>query len=190
MKNETFEIQRLQVALIKRCLCRPEEPPIFSGNILAYLNWVLAFGALIEREAVSLGHKFCYLGQYTSHQLQKIIDGLFGVGRQILHERFSDPLRFTRGVMKGLSRGQYATKLQSFRNSVTFWQQCNMKIPYCPNHLKEIDTFSAIQDLARLTPQEVVTKCKSNSAWVCPTGSKGSNSRVRESRVPARRFVI
>jgi hypothetical protein len=37
---------------------------------------MLAFGGLIDDEAVNPAHKLYYLGEYTSGQAQKIIDGL------------------------------------------------------------------------------------------------------------------
>ena len=76
MQRETFEIQRQQVELMKKMCLPTPKPPVFSGNILAYPKWMLAFDALIDDEAVNPAHKLYYLGEYTSGQAQKMIDGL------------------------------------------------------------------------------------------------------------------
>jgi hypothetical protein len=76
MQRETFEIQRQQVELMKKMCLPTSKPPVFSGNILAYPKWMLAFDALIDDEAVNPAHKLYYLGEYTSGQAQKMIDGL------------------------------------------------------------------------------------------------------------------
>ncbi|CAB4024591.1 Hypothetical predicted protein [Paramuricea clavata] len=101
------------------------KPPVFSGNILAYPKWTLAFDALIDGEAVNPAHKLYYLGEYTSGQAQKMIDGLLGLqsddaykrARQILQERFGDPYKIYQAYNERLKSWPVCSKaseLQEF----------------------------------------------------------------------------
>ena len=87
MQRDTFEIQRQQVELMKRMSLPTPKPPVFSGNIFAYPKWMLAFDALIDGEAVNPAHKLYYLGEYTSGQAQKMIDGLLGLQSDDAYKR-------------------------------------------------------------------------------------------------------
>ena len=158
MQRETFEIQRQQVELMKK-MCLPT-PPVFSGNILAYPKWMLAFDALIDDEAVNPAHKLYYLGEYTSGQAQKMIDGLLGLqsddaykrARQILQERFGDPYKIYQAYNERLKSWPVCSKaseLQEFSDFLVTVQETMKTV----KHLKDFDTFSAIQDLVvRLPP--------------------------------------
>jgi hypothetical protein len=160
MQRETFEIQRQQVELMKKmCLPTPKSP-VFSGNILAYPKWMLAFDALIDGEAVNPAHKLYYLGEYTSGQAQKMIDGLLGLqsddaykrARQILQERFGDPYKIYQAYNERLKSWPVCSKaseLQEFSDFLVTVQETMKTV----KHLKDFDTFSAIQDLVvRLPP--------------------------------------
>ncbi len=117
IQKDTIEIQRQQVELMRKMSLPTPKPPIFSGNILAYPKWASAFDSLIDNEAVNPGHKLYYLGEYTSGQAQKMINGLLGLqtegaykrARLILQERFGDPFKIYEA---------YSEKLKS-------WPVCN-----------------------------------------------------------------
>jgi hypothetical protein len=126
---DTIEIQRQQVALMKKMSLPIPKPPVFSGNILSYPKWVAAFDALIDSEAVNPGHKLYYLGEYTSGQAQKMINGLLGLqtedaykrARQILKERFGDPFRIYEAYCERLKSWPACNKgseLQKFSDFV------------------------------------------------------------------------
>jgi hypothetical protein len=160
MQRETFEIQRQQVELMKKMCLPTSKPPVFSGNILAYPKWMLAFDALIDDEAVNPAHKLYYLGEYTSGQAQKMIDGLLGLqsddaykrARQILQERFGDPYKIYQAYNERLKSWPVCSKaseLQEFSDFLVTVQETMKTV----KHLKDFATFSAIQDLVvRLPP--------------------------------------
>jgi len=57
MQKESSDIQRKQVEILGRMAVPVPKPPIFGGNILDYPKWEIAFGALIDKEAVNPTHK-------------------------------------------------------------------------------------------------------------------------------------
>ncbi|CAB3990870.1 Hypothetical predicted protein [Paramuricea clavata] len=150
IQRETFEIQRQQVELMKMMSLPTPKPPVFSGNILAYPKWTLAFDALIDGEAVNPAHKLYYLGEYTSGQAQKMIDGLLGLqsddaykrARQILQERFGDPYKIYQAYNERLKSWPVCSKaseLQEFSDFLVTVQETMKTV----KHLKDFDTFSA-----------------------------------------------
>jgi hypothetical protein len=154
MQRETFEIQRQQVELMKRMSLPTPKPPVFSGNILAYPKWMLAFDALIDGEAVNPAHKLYYLGEYTIGQAQKIIDGLLGLqsddsykrAEQTFQERYGDSYNIYQAYNEMLMSWPVCSKaseLHEFSDFLVTVQETMKTV----KHLKDFDTFSAIQDL-------------------------------------------
>ena len=64
MQKKSSDMQRKQVQILRRMALPIPKPPIFSDNILDYSMWEIAFGALIDEEAVNPSHKLYYLGEY------------------------------------------------------------------------------------------------------------------------------
>ncbi|CAB3993169.1 Hypothetical predicted protein [Paramuricea clavata] len=118
---------------MKRMFLPTPEPPVFSGNILTYPKWMLGFDALIDGEAVNPSHKLYYLGEYTSEQTQERIYGLLGLQTDDEYKRL----------------GRYSKNVLEFSYFLVKGQETKKTV----KHLKDFDTFSAIQDLVvRLPP--------------------------------------
>ena len=53
------------------------EPPVFSGDPLAYRDWKIAYDSLIDKKPLSSTEKMFYLKQYSSGSAREAIAGFF-----------------------------------------------------------------------------------------------------------------
>ena len=170
LQRENTEIQRQQVALLKRMTLPIPKPPILSGDILEYPRWSSAFDALIEEDAIKSNHKLYYLGEYTSGKAQKMITDLLGLqtedayqrARNVLKERFGNPYNIYEAYREKLRAWpgcSTANELQEFSDFLLMTQETMKNVKY----LKEFDNFCAIRELAARLPSYYTNKWREHA---------------------------
>ena len=173
MQKECSDIQRKQVEILRRMAIPIPKPPIFSGNILDYPKWEIAFDALIDEEAVNPSHKLYYLGEYTSGPAAKMISGLLGLrtddaykrARKILKERYGEAFKIYEAYReKLLSWPVCHTKeeLQEYVDFLVMTKETMRTVKY----LNELDSFSAMREIAARFPARYVNKWRQSAKKV------------------------
>ena len=146
------------------------KPPVFDRNILEYPKWENAFDALIEDQVVRPNYKLCYLGEYMCGAVQKTISCLLGLrtkdtykrAQKTLKERFGDPFRIYEAYKDKLRNWMpcvTSADRQEFSNFLIMTQETMKSM----KHLKELESYSTIRELAARLPTFYGNKWRENA---------------------------
>ena len=118
--QDNLNIQRKQAVLSQmivtqqvRSLLPSHEPPTFSGDVMSYPAFVVAFETLIESKVDNSSERLYFLDQYTSGKAKELIKGCLQMksgdpykeARRLLKKHFGDPYKIA---------SAYNTKLSSW----------------------------------------------------------------------------
>ena len=81
------------------------EPGIFSGDLLQYPIWTIAFETLVESRAINPAKRLHFLGKYVSGEAKELVNGFilldgedaYKKAKEMLVKRFGDPFTIATG---------------------------------------------------------------------------------------------
>lgn len=142
-------------------------PPVFSGNVLEYNDWKVAFDGLIGHLPLQPTQKFYYLKQYLSGKALNAVSSFFLSNterayiraRKLLDERFGDPYLLCREIQGKLKAWPRISNRdhEGLRDFSDFLAKCST-LKEEVQSLNYLDNLSEILELTQKLPDWVSTK--------------------------------
>ena len=144
--QELLKQQQLQTLAIT--LPQPEIS-VFSGNPVKYFDFVQAFENLIESKTRSLNSHLYYLVQYTSGEVNKLMQSCLSMdpeegyktARALLKDRYGQTYKIATALIDQVTKSS-----QVKADDGPALQRYSFLLSSCKNSLKEIGYLSKIED--------------------------------------------